>query len=422
MISFDIAVIGGGVVGGMLTRTLSARYPNHKIGLFEKESGLGLHTSTRNSAVLHAGFYYASNTVKASLCREGNKTLTQYCLDHKVNLRKTGKFLVARNSVENERLAQIKKQGDINGVELELMEVDRALKIEKYLKVNDKNFQFLYSPTTSVADNKGLMKSIHEDLKQCKNVQVFTNHKYTDLIENKDQQTLFNVLKMPNEKQLVSAKYFINAGGLYADVIAKQFNFCNKYVIWPFKGSYLINNRPIPEANAIIYPVPPLAGNYFLGIHTTLTTDGHLKIGPSIFPALWREQYNWKDNFVFSEFSQILSLNVQNVLSKDMKFYAQSLLNELKKINKTYMIKEAKKLTTQLDQIPENQLHEYFDRGKPGIRSQLFDTEQRKMEQDFIFEHDKNSFHLLNVASPGWTCSIPMSEYICDIISKNNYI
>lgn len=76
MISFDIAVIGGGVVGGMLTRSLSARYPNHKIGLFEKESGLGLHTSTRNSAVLHAGFYYASNTVKASLCKEGNKTLT----------------------------------------------------------------------------------------------------------------------------------------------------------------------------------------------------------------------------------------------------------------------------------------------------------------------------------------------------------
>lgn len=76
MISFDIAIIGGGIVGGMLTRTLSARYPNHKIGLFEKESGLGLHTSTRNSAVLHAGFYYASNTVKASLCKEGNKTLT----------------------------------------------------------------------------------------------------------------------------------------------------------------------------------------------------------------------------------------------------------------------------------------------------------------------------------------------------------
>lgn len=97
MLQYDIAIIGGGVVGGMLTRTLASRYPNHKIGLFEKESGLGLHTSTRNSAVLHAGFYYASNTVKASLCKDGNRTLTQYCIDNKVLLRKTGKFLVARN-------------------------------------------------------------------------------------------------------------------------------------------------------------------------------------------------------------------------------------------------------------------------------------------------------------------------------------
>jgi (S)-2-hydroxyglutarate dehydrogenase len=78
----------------------------------------------------------------------------------------------------------------------------------------------------------------------------------------------------------------INAGGLYADVIAKQFNFGTRYTIWPFKGSYLITNqegmRRIPEARCVIYPVPPLEGNYFLGIHTTLTVDGALKIGPSV--------------------------------------------------------------------------------------------------------------------------------------------
>lgn len=78
----DITILGGGIVGAMLTRTLALKFPNHKIALLEKESALGLHTSTRNSAVLHAGFYYNKDSIKAKLCREGNKTLTSFCKDN----------------------------------------------------------------------------------------------------------------------------------------------------------------------------------------------------------------------------------------------------------------------------------------------------------------------------------------------------
>lgn len=101
---YDIAVIGGGIIGAMLTRSLSIRYPTKTIALLEKESALGLHTSTRNSAVLHAGFYYNTDSIKAKLCRDGNHQLTQYCIDNKIKLNHTGKFLVARNAAENQRL------------------------------------------------------------------------------------------------------------------------------------------------------------------------------------------------------------------------------------------------------------------------------------------------------------------------------
>lgn len=96
----------------------------------------------------------------------------------------------------------------------------------------------------------------------------------------------------------------------------------------------------------------------------------------------------------------------------------ESLFEELKKLNKDYMIREAMKLTTQLDGIEMNKLKTYFERGRPGIRSQLYDTTTKTMVQDFIIEHDKRSLHLLNVASPGWTCSIPMADHIGDIIEK----
>lgn len=73
---FDFSIIGGGIVGGMITRALAQRYPAKRILLVEKESALGMHTSTRNSAVLHAGFYYSTDSIKAKLCREGNRALT----------------------------------------------------------------------------------------------------------------------------------------------------------------------------------------------------------------------------------------------------------------------------------------------------------------------------------------------------------
>ena len=119
---------------------------------------MGSHTSTRNSSVIHAGFYYNTNSIKAQMCKQGNQSLTQYCIDNKLPLRNTGKFLVPRSRDDMDRIYEIKSQGDQNGVEMEMMDVTQALKIEKYLKIYDKNYEFLYSPTTKVGDSYALMK------------------------------------------------------------------------------------------------------------------------------------------------------------------------------------------------------------------------------------------------------------------------
>ena len=96
--------MGGGIIGATIARSLHKGFPTAKIALIEKEGALGQHTSTRNSSVLHAGFYYSSDSLKAKFCREGNALLTQYIKDNKLPLRETGKLVVAKDNDEYERL------------------------------------------------------------------------------------------------------------------------------------------------------------------------------------------------------------------------------------------------------------------------------------------------------------------------------
>ena len=107
-ITTDFLVIGGGVIGVNIARGLKKRYPAFSVTLIEKETSCGMHASGRNSGVLHAGFYYAPDSLKSKFTRDGNAQLTAYCEEKRIALNRCGKLVVAKDAADLPALDELR--------------------------------------------------------------------------------------------------------------------------------------------------------------------------------------------------------------------------------------------------------------------------------------------------------------------------
>jgi L-2-hydroxyglutarate oxidase LhgO len=324
--------------------------------------------------------------------------MREYCKQKSIKLNECGKLVVCKNEHDYNRLPELEKRAKHNNVELYRLSETEARQIEpRILTIGSA----LWSPTTSSVDPKEVMSNLFNDAINL-GIKVTTDTHY--LSSNRDQ------------KQIVTSKgsygygYFINAAGLYADKIALEWGFSQNYRILPFKGLYLYSSSLSYKPKVHIYPVPDLKFP-FLGVHFTLTVDGDVKIGPTAIPAFWRENYKGFNRFNLSETIDIgyreLELWIKN------KFDFRSLaLAEIRKYNKKYMIKDASLLLANANKLNFNKW------GAPGIRAQLVNINKGKLEMDFVYEGDNDSFHILNAVSPAFTCSIPFTNYLVDEIEK----
>ena len=392
---FDFLVIGGGVIGISIARELKSRNPNSGVCILEKEHQCGLHASSRNSGVLHAGFYYTADSLKARFTKEGNQRLTKYCEVKNLALKKCGKLVVAQNESELVWLDELMTRARNNGVPLELITDKESQAIEPRAKTYQKA---LFSPTTASINPTELVKSLLSDAIQ-EGVQLKTNTQYIHRVGKNSIKTSNGVFE---------AKYIINAAGLYADKIGRDFNFSKDYRILPFKGLYLYSNEPLGALNTHIYPVPDLT-NPFLGVHFTITSDDKIKIGPTAIPAFWREQYQGWSNFNMPELTEIILRQAGLFLSSNFDFKALA-FRELKKYSNPLLVSLATKLAKGVD------IKHYRQWGLAGIRAQLLNIRKKELEMDFVLEGDKQSMHILNAISPGLTCALPFADYVCDQI------
>jgi len=396
-IESDYLIIGAGIIGLAIAKELNQRYPERKIVVLEKENKVAEHSSGRNSGVLHAGFYYTANSLKAKFTRDGNRILTKYCDDNNLKINKCHKVVVASDEKELEGIYELERRGKVNGVNVRIIDEEELAQIEPNAKTY-KNA--LYSPDTATVDPMEVTTHIYNDMKT-KGVEFYLNEGYQRKIDDLTvESTLGN---------RYHAKKIINSAGLYADHIARDYGYSQNYVIIPFKGIYLKYTKPDKPIKTNIYPVPNLE-NPFLGVHYTVTVDNVIKIGPTAIPSFWRENYKGLSRFNFSELLTTLGYEAKLFLSNAFNFRALA-YEEIHKYNKKYFVSLATKMVKEID------VDGFNEWSNPGIRAQLLNIKTLELLQDFVVEGDTKTIHVLNAVSPAFTSSFPFAKWVVE-----NYI
>lgn len=382
---YDYLIVGSGIIGMTIAYELKQQNQNLKIAIIDKEGDVAKHASGRNSGVLHAGFYYSADSLKAKFTVNGNKLMKEFCSANNIAVKPTQKIVVAKDKTELEGIYELQKRAEINGVEIKIIDEDEVFKIDPNIKTYKKA---LFSPNTASVNPKEVCYKLRDVLK-VSGVEFFFNTSF----ENCD----------------LNYNYLINSSGAYADKIAQKFGLAQDYTLLPFKGIYLKYMTNKSDIKTNIYPVPNLA-NPFLGIHYTITSDGSIKIGPTAIPAFWRENYNGLDGFNLKEMIEILYYETKLFILNSFNFRNLA-IEEMKNYSSKVFIKKAKDMVKNIG-----------DDFKPipaGIRAQLLNTKTNELVQDFVLEHAKNSTHILNAVSPAFTCSFAFAKYVVKEIEKN---
>lgn len=394
MAQADFLIIGGGVIGLAIARDLINRNADYKIMVIEKEPDVAYHSSGRNSGVLHAGFYYTADSLKARFTRDGNRQMREYCYANSLGINECAKVVVTKNENELESLYELEKRGKVNGVDVKLIDEEELKQIDP----NARTFKYaLYSPTTATVDPVEVNSCIRNEI-IAKGVELFFNERYAKRIDDHTIQT--------KSGKRYSASKIINAAGLYADKVAKDFGFSKNYTIIPFKGIYLKYKGEDTPIKTNIYPVPDL-GNPFLGVHYTITVDGTTKIGPTSIPAFWRENYKGFGKFRLGELVNILSWEALLFFTNAFGFRKLA-FREVRKYNRKHFVNLAR---TMVYDINAKGFNEW---SKPGIRAQLLNKKTKELVMDFVVEGDDKSIHVLNAVSPAFTSSFPFAKWVVD--------
>ena len=330
---YDYLIIGAGIIGLNIAKNLKERFPLAQILVMEKEKEVAMHSSGRNSGVLHAGFYYTANSLKAKFTKEGNAALKEFCNQRNLKINPCQKVVVALDDKEVQGLEELKRRGDANGVELHWLDEKGLEDLYPNIKTYKKA---LLCPSTATVNPKEVTKEFAKVILEL-GVELVLDCKYLGSKRN----------TLRTSQGDFSAKKIINCAGLYADNIARDFGFSKDYVIIPFKGIYLKDKSNISNLTTNVYPVPNL-DNPFLGVHYTLTVDNESKIGPTAIPAFWRENYKGFDNFSLKEFLQITFYEMKLFASNAFGFRSLA-FSEIKKYNLNYLKGLATKLTQKMD-------------------------------------------------------------------------
>lgn len=404
--NYDLAIVGGGIVGLATARKLIMEYPKLKFILVEKESQLAFHQTGHNSGVIHAGIYYQPGSLKARLCVEGLESTYKYCDEHKIPYKKVGKLIVATNEEQDKRLDNLYERGIKNNVrDLKILVGNEIKKIEP----NCVGIRAIHSPHTGIIDwgfvarHFGMMYQKHGG-------EIVLNFEAEEFIESENPNYPIRVRSTANS--VFNAKYAIFCGGLQSDRLALK-SGCNPHPkIVPFRGDYLVLK---PEksnmVNGNIYPVPDPKFP-FLGVHFTPRMDGSVWLGPNAVLAFKREGYKLLDFDIKDAVEEFAFGGLRKLVAKNLK----SGMGEIYRgFSIPATVKELQKFVPVLKSSD-------VVRGPSGVRAQALDIDGNLVD-DFVFDSGvgsigKRMLHVRNAPSPAATSSLAIANIVTDEVTK----
>jgi L-2-hydroxyglutarate oxidase LhgO len=386
----EILIVGAGIIGLTLAREL-VKTGHGGIVIIDKEPELGRHASGRNSGVLHAGIYYAPDSMKARSCLNGNLLMRAYCKQKGLPLLENGKVIVTRSEAELPVLDELMRRAVANGAKVEMIDEKQLAELEPNARTVERA---LFSHLTAVVDPKAVLKSLKKDLELSGKVTLHLDCRLTGLKGSSTAQT---------SRGEISFKRLINAAGAHCDRVARLFGVGENYRLIPFKGVYrLLSNQAPFTVNSSIYPVPDIR-NPFLGVHFTRSVHGDIYVGPTAIPAFGRENYGVLAGIDAEGFGIACEDLVLFMANRQFRNVA---LSEPGKYFPSCFYRDAARLVKQLspaDLIPAT---------KVGIRPQLVDWESKQLVMDFMVVAKGESLHVLNPISPAFTSSMDLAQTV----------
>ncbi|MBR8833865.1 MAG: L-2-hydroxyglutarate oxidase [Stigonema ocellatum SAG 48.90 = DSM 106950] len=397
---YDFAIIGGGIVGLSTGMALGKRYPNSRILVVEKESKWAFHQTGNNSGVIHSGIYYKPGSFKAKFCRDGCRTMVEFCQEHGIAHEVCGKVIIATNDTELPRLENLYKRGLENGIQVKKISREEVKEIEPSVRCVAGIQVF----STGIANYKQVCL------------------KYAEIIENQGGELRLNtkverIVPSGNNQVLQTnngtfeTRFVINCAGLHSDRIAKLGKVDPQAKIVPFRGEYY---ELTPEkrylVKGLIYPVPN-PDFPFLGVHFTRMIDGSVHAGPNAVLSFKREGYN-KTDFDLRDFTEVMTYpGFWKLAAKNADEGIQEIIRSF---SKAAFVRSLQQL------IPEVKAEDVVPT-HAGVRAQAL-MNDGKLVDDFLIVQGQNSVHVCNAPSPAATSSIEIGKAIVAQIPSQSHL
>lgn len=402
--SYDLTIMGGGIVGLATAMKIAEAYPRTKLLLLEKESQLASHQTGHNSGVIHSGIYYKPGSLKARTCVAGRKALIEFCDKNSVPYELCGKVVVATSDEELPRLEELHRRGLANGIEgVEMIGRERLKEIEPHAA----GVKALYVPATGIIDYTKVAEAYAAKIR-AGGGEIRTSSRVAGIIANPREIVL----------QSASGDYrtqcLINCCGLYSDLIAKRMATGTgqaapeEHRIIPFRGEYYkVAKAKHHLVRNLIYPVPDPAFP-FLGVHFTRMIRGGVEAGPNAVLAFAREGYRRTDVNIADLWKMI---SFKGFWAMAGKYWQTGCSEFYRSLSKQAFVKALQKL------LPEITTRDLIAGGS-GVRAQAV-SRNGALVDDFVIHQSHNAIHVLNAPSPGATASLAIGQSIAEMAAKS---
>jgi (S)-2-hydroxyglutarate dehydrogenase len=395
--TYDVAIIGGGIVGLATAMALVSK-PGRSVIVLEAENELAAHQTGNNSGVIHSGLYYKPGSLKANNCVTGREAMYRFCTEHNIPTECCGKIVVATSEKELPHLEALEKKGGANGLEgMKRLSADEISEREPHVT----GIAGLWVPMTGIVDYTQVTEAFAKVVRAAGG-EIRTNSRVTTVHRFGSEVALETV------QGSVRAKNLINCGGLQSDRIARMCGVEPGLQIIPFRGEYF---ELVPEKHNLVrnlvYPVPDPQFP-FLGVHFTRMIKGGIEAGPNAVLAFKREGY---DKFSFSARDAWETFKYSGALTLFSQHWKMGLGEFYRSFYKPAFVKALQRL------VPELRAEDLRP-GGAGVRAQAVEPDGTPVD-DFRIVEAPRMIHVLNAPSPAATASISIGQSIAEMAEKS---